>query len=67
MRENVYCSHPFMNERMKQKTYQFHGICNDGFTAVRISGSPRIWHRIPKRFEAGLRGELDHLVHFRDL
>ena len=56
-----------MNERMKQKTYQFHGICNDGFTAVRISGSPRIWHRIPKRFEARLRGELDHLVHFRDL
>ena len=55
-----------MNERMKQKTYQFHGICNDGFTGVRISGSPRVWHRISKGFEAGLRGEFNHLVDFGD-
>ena len=52
---------------MKQKTYQFHCIRDDGFTWVHITGSPRVGYSIAKGFEAGFRGEFNHLMDFRDL
>ena len=55
-----------MNERMKQKPYQFHGIYNDGLPRIRIPGSPSIGHSVSKGFKTGLRGEFNHLVHFGD-